>query len=893
MSAASGEGARSPIDHRVARALTAPDLVGRGDELDMVVDAYRSRSIDFVLLNGAAGVGKSFLAARALDRIEAQGTPVRTAVCTSTMRQIPFGAIAGIAASATDTLDGAGATLHLTVAAHAALCTTPRTALLIDDVDLLDEPSAGLIAQLLANEPLFVVATLRAGARVPDALRSVAQSERTMWIDLQALDRMGARTLVESLLGGQIEGSADAAIWNVSQGNPLYVRELVAASVRSGALHQPHGIWVLAGGLSRGQRLHDLVRDRLGQLADAELELAQLLALCQPVAVDALPPHLLHAAERLEEAGHVRLVTDDGATARRERLRLSHPIAAEVLAESMSRLARQRVLREHVQRMGPMGAGSADDVLARTVLELDAGLQPDPTMLQRSVRRAREVPDFRLVKRLATAAVEQRTNLEAELLLADALYELGEHDASRVVHERISAQHEDQLVQMLSATSSHRVYLWGLDAPDLGIAVLHEALTKVHDPELVAAVRSAEMNVLAFSDRPHEALALGDRLVGSLPMIEAVAAVARAAALVTVGQTDDALEVSRRAEAVQMTLPDPRKVVHPSVHVICRSFAHAERGEFDQAVAMATDAFDRFVAIQMPLNEAWSAINVARAHLFRGALVTARRWANEAAAASDRGNLRSGNRLALMVSAICAAQLGLPTEAHLRQLRELPDDMGFFRVEQPVAEAWCLLGSGRPEEAREVLRAGVAQAQLQRLVTSEVFLVHEAARAGLAAEMAARARELLGATDARFAHARLRHVLALASGDSDELAVCADAFEALGASLFGAEAAAQAATRASGDGLQRRASVLMAQSARLAERCEGARTPGLSAFDTPSPLTDREQEVALLAARGLTSKAIAEQLVVSTRTVDNHLQRIYTKLGVSGRAELTELLHPT
>ena len=34
----------------------------------------------------------------------------------------------------------------------------------IDDVDLLDEPSAGLIAQLLANEPLFVVATL-AGRR--------------------------------------------------------------------------------------------------------------------------------------------------------------------------------------------------------------------------------------------------------------------------------------------------------------------------------------------------------------------------------------------------------------------------------------------------------------------------------------------------------------------------------------------------------------------------------------------------------------------------------------------------------------------------------------------------------------------------------------------------------
>ncbi len=882
----------SPIDRRVARALTVADLVGRGDELDAVVDAYARRSIDLVILNGAAGVGKSFLAGRALDRITAHGAPVRAAVCTSSMRQIPFGAIAGIAASATDTLDAAGATLHLTVAAHAVLCTDPRTALLVDDVDLLDEPSAGLIAQLLANAPLFVVATLRTGARLPDALRSLAQGERAMWIDLQALDRVGARTLVESLLGGQIEGAADATIWNVSQGNPLYVRELVASSVKSGALHEHHGIWVLAGELSRGQRLHDLVRDRLGQLAQAELELAQLLALCQPVVVDALPLHLLRAAERLEEAGHVRLDIDDTVSPQREQLRLSHPIAAEVLAESMSRLARQRVLREHVKRMGPVGSASADDLLARTVLELDAGLRPDAKQLQRSVRRAREVPDFRLVKRLAAAAVEQGDNLEAALLLADALYELGEHEASQAVHERISAEHDDQLVQMLSSTSAHRVYLWGLDAPDLGIAVLHDALTKIHDPELIAAVRSAEMNVLAFSDRPHDALALGERLRGGLPMIESVAAVARSVALVTVGSTEEALEVSRHAEAVQMTLPDPRAVIHPSVHVICRCFAHAERGEFDLAVATGTDAFDRFVSIQMPLNEAWSAINVARAHLFRGALVTARRWANEAAAASDRGNLRSGNRLALMVGAICAAQLGMATDAHLRQLRELPDDMGFFRVEQPVAEAWCLLGMGRPEEARDVLRAGVIQAQRQGLVISEVFLVHEAGRAGLASELAGRVVELLELTDAPFAHARLRHVLALASGDADALAACADVFEELGSSLFGAEAAASAATRASADGMQRRASALMAQSARLAERCEGARTPGLAAFDTPSPLTEREHEVALLAARGFTSKAIAEQLVVSTRTVDNHLQRIYTKLGVSGRAELTELLHP-
>jgi DNA-binding CsgD family transcriptional regulator len=60
--------------------------------------------------------------------------------------------------------------------------------------------------------------------------------------------------------------------------------------------------------------------------------------------------------------------------------------------------------------------------------------------------------------------------------------------------------------------------------------------------------------------------------------------------------------------------------------------------------------------------------------------------------------------------------------------------------------------------------------------------------------------------------------------------------------------------------------------------------------DEPVALTKREREVATLAARGITSKDIAERLYVSVRTVDNHLGRVYEKLGISSRSELAELL---
>ncbi|WP_345713678.1 helix-turn-helix transcriptional regulator, partial [Kineococcus glutinatus] len=82
------------------------------------------------------------------------------------------------------------------------------------------------------------------------------------------------------------------------------------------------------------------------------------------------------------------------------------------------------------------------------------------------------------------------------------------------------------------------------------------------------------------------------------------------------------------------------------------------------------------------------------------------------------------------------------------------------------------------------------------------------------------------------------------------------------------------------------------RSADLAERCRGARTPGLQLPLAPQPLTAREREVAVLAARGWTATRIAEALVVSHRTVENHLHRAYAKLGVSSRRELAEALQP-
>ena len=76
----------------------------------------------------------------------------------------------------------------------------------------------------------------------------------------------------------------------------------------------------------------------------------------------------------------------------------------------------------------------------------------------------------------------------------------------------------------------------------------------------------------------------------------------------------------------------------------------------------------------------------------------------------------------------------------------------------------------------------------------------------------------------------------------------------------------------------------------LAAACEGAVTPGLFHAAAAVPLSVREREIVMLAAQGMASKDIAERLYLSVRTVNNHLQHAYTKLGVSGRADLAQAL---
>ena len=60
--------------------------------------------------------------------------------------------------------------------------------------------------------------------------------------------------------------------------------------------------------------------------------------------------------------------------------------------------------------------------------------------------------------------------------------------------------------------------------------------------------------------------------------------------------------------------------------------------------------------------------------------------------------------------------------------------------------------------------------------------------------------------------------------------------------------------------------------------------------DQMAELSDREREVALLAAEGLRNREIAQRLFISEETVKSHIRSVFNKTNIDRRSKLVDLL---
>jgi DNA-binding CsgD family transcriptional regulator len=171
--------------------------------------------------------------------------------------------------------------------------------------------------------------------------------------------------------------------------------------------------------------------------------------------------------------------------------------------------------------------------------------------------------------------------------------------------------------------------------------------------------------------------------------------------------------------------------------------------------------------------------------------------------------------------------------------------------------------------AHPELKASVGFARLTRAHVTRA--TDPAAAAALAAEAAT----MLGSAGMMIDMGRARMTAGLAYADGDdrdrartEFRAAAEIFAACGARKLHAQAQRE----------QRRIGVRVPSS--------GERGHGVG----PSGLTKRELEVARLVVAGRTNQQIAELLFLSVRTVESHLSHIFTKLDVTSRVGIVNVL---
>jgi DNA-binding CsgD family transcriptional regulator len=133
------------------------------------------------------------------------------------------------------------------------------------------------------------------------------------------------------------------------------------------------------------------------------------------------------------------------------------------------------------------------------------------------------------------------------------------------------------------------------------------------------------------------------------------------------------------------------------------------------------------------------------------------------------------------------------------------------------------------------------------------------------------------------------HARGLAEHDGELLDAAAERFAELGAMALAADAAAQAAAEHAREG-QRDKEVESSTRAYGLARRHGLSTPAVTAAARPLPTTPRELEIAMLVRAGLSNRQIADRLVVSVRTAEGHLYRIFAKLGINSREQLINLV---
>lgn len=893
------------------------DLVGRRRELAALaswLSAARGGRGRLVLCAGEPGIGKTRLAQELAAQAEAAGFAVAWGRCAEVEGAPAYWPWRQVlrALGVDDDLGGSGSAqerFQLFDDVAEALRAQPALLVVLDDVHRADEPSLLAlrhIADRLADAPLLVLATFR-DTEPADALRralpELLRAGAVERLDLRGFDLDAVRT--------QLTDPAQAQrVLDVTGGNPLFVREvaraiadgmwrsdrppatvrdvvaarlervsdpcrafvraaavvgrdftlrLVAATLGVPAVECLAAVdeavaWGLVEELDSEYRFcHALTRDAVA----ASLSTAERAALHRRVAAaiealfpDDLAEHLTDLARHWAELAPF----GEGATARRW--------AVAAAEDAVGRLAYEEGVRLYRSALAVAEPGWAAAQRCRALVALGracvlSGDLPGAVDAAREAARCADTPELAAEAALVLEAVpDPAVNTLATQLCEAALAGLGDGGSTR-------------LRAHLLAQRSHLAFYDGEQerVEALSTAALVEARAAGDDAALVSALRARQEACPGPSGRA-ERLELGAEMVTLAERLHSP----RTAMWGRLWRVEAMIEAGRLAEAVDELGPlgvavervgGPVSAWHRDRVTACLAQA---QGRYVEAAEVGRRGFLRMRPIEpAPATGAYFALNCALA-----------------------GHVG--------VTADAEAFLGTFTSPPR------------FRTIQRLSQAVLLVAAGRPAEADATYRQA---GPLGTWSLPAFFVVPGYVYATLVTIALGRVADLAAVLD-RLAPFRDEHAIgggvaylgpvalalgrgAVALGRLDEgvehLAAAVTLATAIGAPGYVAEADYHLAAALLARGERERARTVAAECAGLVTAlgmtAYAERAAALQAELADEPLlSPREEEVAALVAEGLTNRQIAQRLVISERTAQNHVQHILTKLGFTTRGQV-------
>lgn len=863
----------------------AEPLTGRDSELGIIrraLGAVGNRS--GVLLAGAAGVGKTWLAHEVLRRAEAAGQRTKWIVGTESARALPLGAFIGLLG---DAMSDPRIDVQRVINSFVAQQRRGRVVVGVDDAHLLDGLSALVVHQLAQSGEVRLVVTIRTGSDEPDAVTALWKDGLLDRLDLEPLSAMATREVIESRLGGPIDARTAARFQKLTGGNALFLRLLLADQLAAGRMHQSAGVWMWDGDVAVSASLSDTLSRQMGRLNPGVANVVDTLSQCEPLSVDVLCDlahrHDLAAAERMGLVSIER--TAAGLAAR-----LAHPLFGELRRASAGELYLSEIRGRLATRLAADGDVDMQATVRRALLLLESDLDPDPGLYLESARHAMTLLDLDLADRLATAATHAgapgAAGVRAMNLALLGRGEPAEAALSAMAGSDLPDGHHWATVRAANL-------MWNLFNPAAAAQILDElACAGVESPAQRAERLAVQACLDAVAARCQRAIenARAAMAFPELPGFHTMmASLAWIMAMGALGQVD---ELAKVAEAALRRATTSFQASHMRFW-FGAVYGRACRltGRIDEFVSAAKQLADSTRDIP-GLAYANLALLMANAELVRGSVAEAVRLVHEAVAGVQIHSVTTGLRPASYFAlAEAHAKLGQAAEATdaLAAARScVPREFLFMHTALALAEGWALAASGHLTEAAAVAREAARLARERNQPTHELACIQAAAQWG-DATLTGRARELADALALPLADAVAAHAKALGTCDGDGLLAASAAYRRVGDRAAAADAAAQASVAFDERQHHRRALYAAALARELADECGGLQTPALRT-PTGLKLSGRQRDVVELVATGLSNREIAEQLVMSVRTVEGHVYRACQRVGAQSREELASIV---